>query len=178
MSTDYARHQEALARQLGGNMPAPGQRPTLDQMRRASGISDEDLLRALVELGIRPDGLLLLSLVPMVAVAWADGEVQPAERDAILLQAEGRGIVPGTPPYVLLERWLRQKPPDRLLHTWAAFVAAVIEEWDDDKTARFRRQVGELARMVAKVAGGVLGIGAVSAAEAAVIARVEAAFDR
>ncbi len=42
-----------------------------------------------------------LSLVPLIAVAWADGEIQDNERTAILQGAHGKGLEEGTAGYEL-----------------------------------------------------------------------------
>ncbi|MBN1588662.1 MAG: hypothetical protein JW888_04030, partial [Pirellulales bacterium] len=42
-------------------------------LSEASGITDEDLLRQLDALDVRSETLVALSLIPMIAVAWADG---------------------------------------------------------------------------------------------------------
>lgn len=177
MPTDFELQQERLAAQLGGHVLAHDVVPTIETMRTASGIDDESLLEDLIKLGIRPDGLMLLSVVPLVAVAWVDGSMQPAERTAILRVAESRGIVHGTAPYELLEYWLEFRPGDALLEAWEGFVKITIAKWDHAKAEKFRAQVGGLSRMVAEAHGGFMGIGATSSAEAALIARIESAFD-
>ncbi len=66
-----------------------------EELRKASGMTDDDVLDRLVALGMRADTIAALSLVPLVAVAWADGEIQDDERSAILQGAHGKAP-PGT----------------------------------------------------------------------------------
>lgn len=175
--TDFEKHQARLAAQLANHVLEDDLPPSIETMRIASGIGDDELLSDLIDLGIRPDGLMLLSVVPLVAVAWVDGTIAPAERAAVLRVASARGIVPGTVPYALLEQWLDERPGEGLLEAWEGFVHHTIARWDFDKAAKFQQQVGGFARMVAEAHGGMLGIGATSRAEAALIARIENAFD-
>src|SRR5678815_5203129 len=54
-----------------------------DELRKASGMSDDAVLDKLVALGLRANTIAALSLVPLIQVAWADGTVQDNERTAI-----------------------------------------------------------------------------------------------
>src|SRR5215467_7110 len=67
---------------------------TKDELRKASGMSDDAVLDQLVALGLRGNTIAALSLVPLIQVAWADGAVQDNERTAILQGAQiGRAHV-------------------------------------------------------------------------------------
>jgi hypothetical protein len=176
-TTDFQKHKDLLAHQLGGRTLAPGTPPTIDEMRRASAIDDEELLGELIELGIGPESVMLMSVAPLVAIAWCDGSMEDSERDAILKVAVAKGIVAGTAPYALLQDWLVSPPGEQLLETWESFVKAVIAGWDHDKADKFKKQLGDLGRSVASAAGGFMGLGAISAAEQAIIVRIEGAFD-
>src|SRR5919198_1576509 len=67
----------------------------------ASGLTDPAVLDRLVGLGIEPDTLLALRLVPLVAVAWADGKLDDRERRAVLAGLEAAGITAGSAAYAL-----------------------------------------------------------------------------
>ena len=54
-------------------------------LREVSGISDDALLDHLIDAGISAKTTACLALVPLVAVAWADGEIKPKEREAIMV---------------------------------------------------------------------------------------------
>jgi hypothetical protein len=79
-------------------------------LKGASSIEDPDLLGRLVDLGIDARSWTALALVPLVEVAWADGRVEPKERDAILAMARQHGVAPGSPGDALLESLLAQRP--------------------------------------------------------------------
>ena len=74
-------------------------------------MTDDAVLDKLVELGLKPNTIAALSLVPLIEVAWADGEIQDNERTAILQGAHGKGLEEGTDGYELLQTWLKGKPP-------------------------------------------------------------------
>ncbi|MCJ2048106.1 hypothetical protein MKK58_26725 [Methylobacterium sp. J-078] len=90
----FAREEAASRRRDGGLLDAQRLRETFAE---ASGITDDTLLRRLTNLGIGPDTLAALMLVPVVAVAWADGKMDDEERGSVLAAAaDARLDVDGT----------------------------------------------------------------------------------
>src|SRR5262249_11736157 len=77
---------------------------------RATGIDDEELLARLAELGIRPETLAALTLIPLIEAAWADGVMHAKEREAVLRGAATSGIAPEGASYRLLELWTVERP--------------------------------------------------------------------
>jgi len=143
----------------------------------ASGISHPELLQQLAGLGIRAETLAALTLIPLVEVAWADGHMDPREREAVLRGAESCGIERGTPSHGLLEIWTRDRPAPELLASWKAFIRALCSELSADQRWHLEEKVVGRARAVAEAAGGFLGLVAkVSREEAAVLEELEAAF--
>jgi hypothetical protein len=69
----------------------------LEGLADASGISDQAVLRKLAGLGIRADTLAALTLIPLIEVAWADGKMNPREREAVLSGARSTGISEDSP---------------------------------------------------------------------------------
>ena len=47
-----------------------------EELRKASGMTDEAVLDKLVALGLCANTIAALSLVPLIYVAWADGSIQ------------------------------------------------------------------------------------------------------
>lgn len=149
-----------------------------DELRKASGMSDDAVLEKLVALGLRGNTIAALSLVPLIQVAWADGTIQDNERTAILQGALGKGLDQGTDGYELLQTWLSKKPSDELFVAWEAYIKALIGQLNDEQNRLLRNQIVGFAKMVAAAAGGILGFGKVSASEEKVLHRIEAAFNR
>lgn len=170
--------QQEEARQIAAFRAAMQRAASKEELRRTSGIHEEAELDRLVALGISAGTLAAVSLVPLIEVAWADGQVQDHERDAILRAAHGKGIDEGSDGYGLLTGWLEQRPPHELFSAWVGYLEALEERLTTEQIKLLHRQVVDRARAVAAAAGGFLGLGKISAAEERVLERLEAAFDR
>jgi hypothetical protein len=149
-----------------------------DELRKASGMSDDAVLDKLVALGMKANTIAALSLVPLIQVAWADGKIQDNERVAILQGAHGKGLEKGTPGYELLQTWLQHPPKDELFSAWESYIKALTAQLNDEQNRLLKNQIVGFAKMVAASAGGILGFGKVSADEEKVLGRIEAAFAR
>jgi hypothetical protein len=149
-----------------------------EELRKASGMTDDAVLDQLVVLGLRGNTIAALSLVPLIQVAWADGAIQDNERTAILQGAHGKGLEEGSDGYELLQRWLERQPGDELFSAWEAYIKALASQLNDEQNRLLRNQIVGFAKLVATAAGGILGFGKVSASEEKVLHRIEAAFHR
>ncbi len=150
---------------------------TREALAQASGIRDAQVLQRLVELGVRPESVAPLALVPVVEVAWADGKVDARERQAVLQAAEARGIRAGAIEHELLESWLARRPRPQLLEAWQHYVAGLLPELTPAQREGLRDELLGRARAVAEASGGFLGLGnKVSPQEAAVLDRMAQAF--
>lgn len=143
------------------------------ELALASGITDEAMLRILLDLDLDTDVLAALSLVPLVEVAWADGKMDPEERAAILEASASHGIAAGGPAHSLLAGWLEHLPGPELFEAWRAYIEAVLEPLVPGEREELRRGLVERARRVAEAAGGLLGVGAISGSERLVLARLD-----
>jgi hypothetical protein len=151
---------------------------TREELRKASGMSDDAVLDKLVTLGLRANTIAALSLVPLISVAWADGAIQDNERTAILQGAAGKGLEQGTDGYELLQTWLAKSPSEELFTAWEAYIKALASQLNDEQNRLLKNQIVGFAKMVAASAGGILGFGKVSGAEEKILGRIETAFDR
>jgi hypothetical protein len=150
---------------------------TRDALAEASGIRDQAVLQKLVELGVRPESVAPLALVPIVEVAWADGEVDEKERKAVLDAADSRGIRAGDLQHGLLRSWLSHRPSTELFEAWQHYVAGLCAQLGQEQRDALRGEVLDRARAVAEASGGFLGLGSkVSPRERAVLQRLEGAF--
>ena len=111
----FAQQDQKLLEQLREREAAQA---AIDALRNASGITDEAVLNELVGLGIRSDTLAALSLIPLVAVAWADGVMEAKERTAILSAAADVGVEAGDVSHELLGSWLDARPGRALVDAW------------------------------------------------------------
>lgn len=151
---------------------------TREELRKASGMSDDAVLDRLVALGLKANTIAALSLVPLIAVAWADGMIQENERSAILQGAHGKGLEQGSDGYELLQTWLSKKPDEQLFEAWESYIKALASQLNDEQNRLLKNQIVGFAKLVATSAGGILGFGKVSGTEEKVLNRIEAAFHR
>ncbi len=152
---------------------------TLDDLRRASGMDDEEVLSKMLESGLTGETVAALSLVPLLQVAWADGKIQDAERNAILRGAEGKGIEKNSQAWKLLSGWLHDVPREDLFDAWKAYIHAMGKDLlNESQFKLLKTQILAFAVGVAESAGGFLGIGTIAKAENDILARIESAFDQ
>ena len=149
---------------------------TKEDIATATGIRDEELLDRLISMEINVQTLSALAVIPLIEVAWASGRVEPAERDAILESADAAGVQKDGPGYRLLNEWLADPPDPQMLACWKDYIAALADTLDEKLYANVRDNLISRARDVAQAAGGILGIGAICAAEKQKLADLEAAF--
>ena len=170
----FHEQNEKLRQQLQAKEQAKAARQALID---ATGVDDELVLDAMVELGIHSETLVALEMIPLIEVAWADGKMDAKEREAIIAAAEEAEVATGSENHALLENWLTEKPDPQLLATWKSYVAGLCQKLDDEVKGRLKRELLEGARTVAKAAGGILGVGGkMSAAEQAMLDDLAGAF--
>lgn len=146
------------------------------RLKQVTGVSDEPLLNELLEAGIRAEMLVALTLVPLVQVAWANHIMDSRQRKAILEAAEDLGLAKESTSSQLLSKWLHEKPSDTLFSAWKHYVHELTKIWEPEQVQKIHDDVTHRARDVAKRAGGILGLGAVSEAEELVLSEIEQAF--
>jgi hypothetical protein len=124
-----------------------------------TGITDPALIDQLIALDLRPPTLAALALVPLVVVAWADGDVTDPERLAVLAAAADVGLTQATEAHAVLDSWLRHPPPPALFPAWEAYTAAFVRKLDAAGRGALRDEVMTRARAVARAQGGFLMLG-------------------
>lgn len=154
----------------------------MEQSKRAlaevSGIKNDSILAKFVELGIEPGMLVSLGVAPLVAVAWADGQVDERERAAVLKGGAGEDAVRGAMDADLLERWLTHKPGPELMIAWTHYVQGLKECFAAEERAQLKQRLLKRARNVAEATGSFLKLtSGISAAEDAVLKQIADAFD-
>jgi len=147
------------------------------EFREYLNIDNDEVLNALVELAVEPETLVAFTLVPLVEVAWADGAIQPKERDAILKAAIERGVAEGSPTHSLLKNWLQTPPNPKLLEAWKGYIEELMGSLGDRTSAHMKSGILGNARAIAEAAGGFLGVASISAAEKKKLEELEWAFE-
>ncbi|MCG8592029.1 MAG: hypothetical protein MJE66_22255 [Proteobacteria bacterium] len=169
----FAKQEHELLAKLRGEREGSEKQ---GQLSRASGIRDEAVLESLLSHGVEADTLAALSLFPMVAVAWADGDVDESERAAILRAAEASGIESGDVSRAMLDHWLATRPAPAMFDAWKGYIGALVGTLDATQRNALRDEILGRAREVAKAAGGFLGIGSICAEEAEVLEELARIF--
>jgi len=166
----FARLDEELIQKMRAKR---ARETALGELARSSGISDLELLKHVLDLGVDATNLQAMSVVPLVATAWASGKVTPEQRSAALRAAEEDGVTRESGAHALLEAWLDETPGPELEQTWIEYVHAVLEQLEPERATAFAEHVMRRCREVARASGGFLGIHEISRAEADELDRLE-----
>jgi tellurite resistance protein len=119
-------------------------------------IEDMELARELVNLGFASDTVGIFPLLPLVYVAWADGEVSLSERRRVLEIAQERGARRGSPGYNFLEKLLDAKPKDAFFEVCIATIKKIFSNRPDGSSDS--TDLVSLSLSVAEASGGLLGL--------------------
>lgn len=148
-----------------------------DSLAEACGFRDEVSQKELAALGISSESLLAVCMIPLVHVAWADGVIQPAEREAIMRAAADSHLASQPAALKLLESWLVSRPPHSMFDSWRHYIAAMKNSVDSAAFSQTHRAIVMHSEEVAKAAGGFLGMASISETERKALQDLNAAFD-
>jgi hypothetical protein len=148
---------------------------TRNELGQKTGLQDPALLKELQDLGFTPDTVVLLPIVPVLEMAWAEGGITPAERDLLIQLARRRNIAEGTPADLQLSAWMSSRPaPSVFAHAGRLTAAMLASASDQVTTGLTADDLVAYCEKIAAASGGLLGlrIGSVSAEEKALLARI------
>jgi len=164
---------EKHARQLDELRKQAEHKDRREALRKVVRIQDDQFLDRLIAMGIRPERAMVLRLIPLIFVAWADGSVDERERNAILDAAGKQGLAAEDLAQELLGDWLERRPDPKLLDTWKAYIREIWKQFTPDEQLQMRANLLASTREVAEAAGGFLGIASISSAEREVLDDLE-----
>ncbi len=143
------------------------------EMGKKTGLTDPEMLQELETLGFTPETVVLLPLVPVVQMSWAEGGVTPAERHLIVKLARARGIDEGGAADRQLSDWLDRRPAGHVFtHATRLIRAMLAAPHHEDLTVD---DLVTYCESIADASGGMLGIiGRVSAEERQLLATLVA----
>ena len=147
-----------------------------DELSSACGIKNPAVIESLVNANISSETITALTLVPLIAVAWADGEIAPEERDAIRSAIEATGIEADSICRQLLDTWLAEPPGPELVKAWKDYIRALASTASPAAVETLRDDVLNHTREIAAAAGGILGLRSISKNEKDVIDDLLSAF--
>lgn len=151
----FAKENARLLEQLRQKARQEERRAAL---REAIRIDDEALVDHLLALGLGPETVIAMTLVPLAIVAWADGEIQPQERDAIVKAAADEGVAPGSVAGQMLENWLKHPIDGTLVDAWKRYTETIWPSLSPHEREEIRTMSLGRASAVAEAAGGFLGL--------------------
>ena len=138
-------------------------------------VDEPALLERIQKLGVTLDTGSAFILAPLVKVAWVDGEVSDAERDAILDIAKRRGVEPGSADYSQLLDWLDHRPSDEVFETALEAIriglSVLPPEESEQRIATIIKACKEVAQAKGVIAE-LLHLDEVTYAESALIAEI------
>jgi len=142
------------------------------------GVADEEVLNDLQTLGFTPETVKLLHLMPLVQMAWAEGDVSERERDLIVQAARSRGIEPGTPADRRLAGWLSERPSGELFEKTLRAIGAILQGRPTEEREAGERDLLAYCTAIAAASGGILGFRTVSDEERRLLARISQELER
>ena len=145
------------------------------KMSEMTGVSDQDALGALQDLGFTADTVQLLHIAPLVEVAWAEGGIADREREMIFKVARSRRVEPGSLADVKLSHWLEERPSERFFESILRAIRVVLELLPAEQRVASRRDlITYCSQIAAVVEGGILGRGQITDEERMLIAHIAA----
>ena len=143
------------------------------QLGEAAGVHDAALLDELQQLGFTAETVVLLPLLPVVQMAWAEGGVSRQERELLVQIARARGVAEGSAADVQLSSWMTERPDDQVFARGGGLIRALLDADASGATSGLTAEdLVAQAEKIAAASGGLLGIGRISAEEKALLAKL------
>ena len=165
----FQRREQELIAQLQQRARAEA---TRGRLAERTGVADQAILRDLEMLGFTPDTVMLLHLVPLLQVAWAEGGVSDREHALIIEAARARGVEAGSAAESQLAMWLTTRPSADFFEGTLRVIAAILQTRSSEEREASRRDLLSYCTAIASASGGILGLGRVSPEEHRVLARI------
>ena len=128
------------------------------ELSKQTGVTDPALLADLQDIGLTADTVVLLPLVPAVELAWAEGDVTPAERQLVVSIARTRGIAEGSAPDRLLNTWLASRPTPEQFARARRLLSALLDSGAQVAKDLTAEQLVKYCEQIASASGGLFGL--------------------
>ena len=165
----FRKREEELIQKMRQRAEADAHR---QRMAERTGIADAEILQDLEALGYTLETVMLLHLVPLVQMAWAEGGVSDRERQLIMDAARVRGVADGSAAARQLAEWLTARPPERFFATTLRAIGAVLAGQPAEERDAAQRDLLAYCSAIAAASGGILGLGKVSDEEQQLLRRI------
>ena len=147
-------------------------------LAKASGIADPDLLSELQELGYTHETAPLLTVVPLVQVAWQSGWVRPRERELILATAHDQGVTGVSFAYRRLMQWMDDRPPQQFFQKTLELIRRWLTSLPEEEQQARKQELLSNCLQIASASGGMLGFGSkISRAECRILQEFSTQLD-
>ena len=162
---DQKKHQELAQKEVARRREAllsDAPEDELNERRGAIGkvvrISDTSILDDLLSLGFTPGNVGVLPIVPLIAVAWADGDVSKREAKRILDLAEQRGVKADSEAYKMLDELLGKEPSSNYLHGCIFVLRRVYDSLPGNAAKKAKENMLKFSHVIAEASGGIMGL--------------------
>lgn len=144
--------------------------------RDRTGMSDLAMLAELLDLGFTADTVVLLPLVPVIELAWAEGGITAAERQRLVSLARSRGVEEGSTADRQLSEWMKTRPAPEVFDKAGRLIAALLSSEALVTQGLTADQLVSYCEQIASASGGLFGlpIRAVSLEERELLTRIAA----
>ena len=140
-------------------------------LKDATGVQDDALVEHLAQLGVTRETVAVLHLMPLLEVAWADGEIQDEER-ALLHGAADEAKLEGK-ALEAFEAMMLKRPKQIYFDVALEFIRTVLSAMPEADASKARDNIQSLTETVAQCTGGWFGIfGNVSDEEESALAHI------
>jgi hypothetical protein len=148
-----------------------------DRLSVVLGVRDAEVINPLLDLGLKEESVTALVMAPLVAVAWADRNLDNEERHLLLQAKSDFGIAPDSEAGQLLRVWLEHRPHEHLIDAWSAYVGELCKALAPAESARLREDIVSWSRRIAgALEKSFLRGGGPAKEERAVLEKIEQAF--
>jgi hypothetical protein len=144
-----------------------------DAIGEKTGLSDPVLLQELHDLGFTPETIVLVPLIPVLEMAWAEGGITPPERQLIVALARRRGIQQGSGADAQLLEWMTHRPAPVVFEKSRRLIVALLASGSEQATGGMTASdLVAYCEKIASASGGILGIGKISGEERTLLSRL------
>lgn len=149
---------------------------TEKDLAASTGVHDAQVLKDMAALGFTPETVVLLPLVPVLQVAWAEGGVTDAERRLLVKLARARGIVEGSGADSQLAQWMTERPDQAVFDGATRLVRAMLEAQPDGARDLEAGDIVRYCEQIANASGPFLSLRRISPEERELLNTIKGAL--
>jgi hypothetical protein len=143
------------------------------ELGKKTGLQDPSLLQELQDLGFTPETVMLLPLVPMLEIAWAEGGITASERHMLVKLARSRGIDEHSAADRQLQTWMTSRPDPAVFERAGSLIAAMLSSGSEEVRGGLTGEdLVAQCEKIAAISGGILGMGYISREERELLSRI------